>query len=91
MDDAVLGGFERLGDLTGDRQRLVQRNRATGKTLRQVVTFDQFHHERRSAAAFFEAVDVRDVGMIQGSEHFRLALKPREPSRGRPRARAAES
>ena len=29
--------------------------------------------------AFFEAVDRGDVRMIEGSEHFRLALKTREP------------
>ena len=30
-------------------------------------------------AAFFKAVDRGDVRMIQGGEHFRFALKTREP------------
>ena len=30
-------------------------------------------------AAFLEAVDRGDVRMIQGREHFRFALKTREP------------
>ena len=47
VDDALLvRRFERLGDLLRDRQRLVERNRATRDALRQIVALDEFHHER---------------------------------------------
>ena len=46
---------------------------------RQVLAFNEFHHERSDACAFFEAIDARDVWMVQGREHFRFTLKPREP------------
>ena len=45
----------------------------------QVLALDQFHHERVHAAAIFEAVDLRDVGMVQRGERLRLALEPGEP------------
>jgi hypothetical protein len=52
MDDALLmRGFERLRDLLRDRQRLVEWNRATRDALRQILAFDEFHHQR----AIFEA------------------------------------
>ena len=79
MMPLLVRGFEGLGDLTGDRKRLIQRNRTTGDALREVVTLDQFHHEGGHAPALFQAVDVRDVGMIQGREHFRFALKASKP------------
>ena len=77
-DPLFVRGFERLGDLRGDRQRFIDRNRAACDTLRQIVAFDQFHHERGDAPALFEAVDRRDVWVIERSEDFRFALKARE-------------
>ena len=80
MDDAALvRGFEGLGDLLRDRQRLVERDRPARDALRQIVAFDEFHHERRDARALFEPVDRGDVRMIQRGEHFGFALKTCEP------------
>ena len=46
MDDALLvRGFERVRDLLRDRQRLVERDRAPRDPLREIVAFDQLHHE----------------------------------------------
>ena len=51
MDDPLfVRGFERLGDLLRDRQRLVERDRPARDPLREIVAFDQFHHERGDAA-----------------------------------------
>ena len=76
MDDALLmRGFESLGDLLRDWQRLVDWDRALCKALRQVVTFDQFHHEGVQAGRLLEAVNRGDVGMIQRRERLRLALE----------------
>src|SRR5262249_18849352 len=40
----------------------------------QRLAFDQFHHDAMRAAGF-EAVDVRDVRVVQGCQHFCFALK----------------
>ena len=45
----------------------------------EIVALDQFHHERAHAAGFFEAVDVRDVRMVQRRERLRFAREPRQP------------
>ena len=79
MDDALLvRRFERLGDLSGDRQRLVDRDRAVGDPLGQIVALDQFHHEGVVARGFLDRIDGGDVGMIQRRERLRLALEPRQ-------------
>jgi hypothetical protein len=50
MNDArLVRGLQRVGDLLRDGQRLVEWNRTTRDALRQVVAFDQFHHERHDA------------------------------------------
>jgi hypothetical protein len=66
-------------DLLRDGQGFVARHGSAREAQRQIVTFDEFHHEGSHALAFFEAVGRGDVWMIQGSEHFRFALKTREP------------
>ena len=51
VDDPLLvRTFERLGDLLRDQQRFVERNCATRNALRQIVTLDKFHHQRRHGA-----------------------------------------
>ena len=46
MRDALLvRGFERVGDLPGDRQRFLQRDRALLDASRKRLALDQFHHE----------------------------------------------
>jgi hypothetical protein len=57
VDDPLLvRGFERLGNLLRYGQRLIERHSGlprrsargakAGKTLRQVLALDQFHHQR---------------------------------------------
>ena len=77
-DPLLVRGFEGLGDLPRHRQGLVERHRAAGDALRQIVTVDELDHQGGDAAALFETVDAGDVRMIQRREHFRLALKTRE-------------
>ena len=45
----------------------------------EVGALDQFHHERVDAVRSLQAVDVRDVRMIERGEDFRFALEAREP------------
>ena len=76
MDDpALVGGVECVGDLASDGDCFVDRNRAACDPLREILTFDQFHDERTNAAAFFEAVDVRDVWMIEGRQRLCFAVE----------------
>ena len=82
MDDPLLvRGFEGLGNLLRDGERLIHRDSALGNAVGQRRSLDQFHHERDGARALFEAVNLRDVRMVQGGEDFSLALKPRESVR----------
>ena len=77
MNDALLvRRFERLGDLPGDLQPLVDRDWPSRNPLRQVLAFDEFHHQRTGTVGFFETVDVRNVGMIQCREGLRFAREP---------------
>ena len=49
MDDALLvRGFERVGDLPRDRERLVCRHRLAGNALGERLALDQLHHEGAS-------------------------------------------
>ncbi len=80
VDDPLLvSGFEGLGDLLRDRQCLVDWNRALCDSVGERRPLDQFHDERRHAVALLEAVDVRDVRMVQRREDFGFALEPRQP------------
>ena len=66
MDDAeVVSRFECFGNLYRNRQRFIDRDGTARETLRQVLAFDKFEHERGDAVSFFDPVDVRDVRMIE--------------------------
>ena len=78
-DPLLVRRFERLGNLLGNRKCFVDRNRATGNPLREILALDQFHHKGGGTPALFEAVDRRDVRMIQRREDFGFALKTCEP------------
>ena len=47
--------------------------------LRQVLPVDKFHHQRGLTLRSLDAVDVRDVRMIEGREQCGLTLEPRKP------------
>ena len=64
---------------------------AARDALRQVVALDQFHHRAGATplASLFEAVDGRDVRMVQRGEDFRFALETARAGRDRQRTRPA--
>ena len=80
-DPALVRGAQRLGDLPGDRERLLDRQRTVRDSRGQGLALDQLEHERVRALALFEAVDGRDVRMIQGRQELRFALEPGEVRR----------
>jgi hypothetical protein len=83
MDDAgFVRGLERIGDLARDRQRFGERDGTALNAVREVLAPDQLHDERHvtagAARRVLEAVDLGDVGMIQGGQRPRLALEAGE-------------
>ena len=72
-------GLDRFGNLPGDRQRLIERNRALRNAIRERRAFDELHHQSGHGVGAFEAVNVRDVRMIQRGENFGFALEAGEP------------
>ena len=74
MDDPFLvRGLERLGDLTGDGERLGDRQRSSTQAIGQRRSLDQFEDQRRDAVRFFETVDRADVRVIERGEEPRFA------------------
>ena len=80
MDDPLLvGGFERLADLTRDRQRFIQRE-SRPRAIRS-ASVSPSTSSRTSAwvsLAVLEPVDRADVRMVQRGQHLRLALETGE-------------
>ena len=82
MDDPLLvRRFERLGDLSRDRQRLVAWNRTLPDAIGERGPFHQFEDERLHVFRILERVNGRDVRMIERREHLRFAREPRETVR----------
>ena len=80
MDDALfVRRLQRLGYLFRDQQRLIERDRSAGGSLRQVLALDELHDEGAHAARFLEAVNVRDVRMVQRRERLGFPCEPGEP------------
>ena len=80
-DAALVRGFQRLGNLSRDRQGFIDRDRALCDAIRERHPLDQLHHQRLHAVRLLEAVDGGDVRMIERGEHLGLPLKSPEPLR----------
>ena len=66
VDDALLvGGFQRLRDLLGDGERLVNGNSTLGDAVGEGRPLDQFQDECLRLVGLFQALDGRDVRMVQ--------------------------
>ena len=70
-------GFERVGDLPGDRHRLVSRQRAVGQPIGERHTIDELENEEPGGGVFLDAVDAGDMRMIQRREQLRLTREAR--------------
>lgn len=64
-----------------NRERFIERDRALRDALREIVALHEFHHERGHVARALEAVDRRDVRMVERREDFGFALESREAIR----------
>ena len=82
MDDALLvRRFERVGDLSGDGQRLGQRDGAARDVRGEILAFDEFHHQGREVGRLLEAVDRGNVRVVQRGQDFSFRLEPCEAIR----------
>ena len=56
MDDALfVRGLQRIGQLAGNRERLVERHRAARQTLRQILPVNELHDQRLRRAGLIRA------------------------------------
>jgi len=80
VNDALLvRRLERLGDLFRDGERLVNRDGAMREAVGQRQALDELHDQRGDAIRLLEAIDRRDVRMVQGGEDFGFPLKTSQP------------
>ncbi len=79
MDDAlVVGLFERLGDLQGERKAFGNGKSSGFEALGERRTGDELHDQGVRGAAGLEAVDLSDVRVVQLREQLRFALESGE-------------
>ena len=55
------------------------RNRTAGDSFGERWAVDELHHESSRAADVFDAVNRRDVRVVQRCQHVRFALESRQP------------
>ena len=80
MDDPLfMRRLQGLGDLPGDRERFIERNRSARDPRVQAFPFHELHDENVPPVHRLERVDRRDAGMVQCREGLRLPLEPRDP------------
>src|SRR5262245_46308533 len=77
-DPLLVRGLQSFGNLLRDGQRLIEWQWPLCDPIRQRRSFDQFQDERMRAATVLEAVDGRDVRMIQRGEYLSLAPEANE-------------
>ena len=76
MDDpAPVGGVERVGDLDGDVERLVERHRAPLEPSLERLSLEALHHEEVDLPLAPHVVDGADVRVAEAGEGPRLAAE----------------
>jgi hypothetical protein len=75
--------FEGVADLAGNLQRLGGRKTRSGRpqtaqTLLERLAVHELHRDRDAAGVFLEPMHGRNVGMVEGGEHFGFAAKTRD-------------
>ena len=82
MDDALrVRGFERIGNLPGDGQCVLERNRTTLDAIGERRSFDHLEHERRRMIGGLEPVDGRDVGVVECRQEIGFPREARQALR----------
>ena len=79
MDDAfAVGGVERVGDLNGEIEQIVEFHGAAGDGVLQGLAVEKFHGDEGFAVGFADIVNRADVGMVQGGCGLSFSLEARE-------------
>jgi len=78
MDHALaVRGCERVGNLGGDGQRLLERQRPLPEALGERLAREALHYKIRRAVGLAHVEERADVGMAQARDRLRLALEAR--------------
>ena len=70
--------FQGSSDLFGDRQGRIQGNRPLRDPVGEGGAIHELQDERPRPLGLFDAVDLRDVGVVQRGEDLCLPLEPGE-------------
>ena len=82
MDDAGgVRGVERIGDLHGEVEQRVDRQRRAVDAVAQRLAVEQLHDEERQIAVPADVVERADVRVVQRRGRPGLALEPLERRR----------
>lgn len=77
MDDPlIMGGLEGLSDLPQDGKRFLEAEPSAGDPLGKGLAGHQLHDEKPESLGLLDAMEGRDVGMIQGREEVSFPLEP---------------
>jgi len=78
MDDVLfVRGLECVSDLARDGHRVINRDRFMRDPIRKREPVHELQHERANTVGLFDTVNMRDVGMVEGSKSLGFALEPR--------------
>ena len=79
MDDAfVVRGFERVSNLMGDAQDVIDRHRPALQALGERLPLDEFHDQEVLLRDHFHAEERGDVRVVECGERFGFALEARD-------------
>ena len=78
-DAGLVRGLETLRDLTAHVDGFVDGQRTAREPRGEVLTGDELHREEARVVHLIDAVDARDVRMVQRRERLRLALEATQP------------
>jgi hypothetical protein len=78
-DSCVVRRFQRLGQLAGDWQHFVERKRTAFDTVGQVLSGDELHGDRVHWTGVLDAVNGRDVRVVERGQRLGFAREPRQP------------
>jgi hypothetical protein len=80
MNDALLvRGLECLGNLLRNRERFVDGDRTARDPVCERRALDELHDQGATATSFFEAVDLRDLRVVQRRQCLGFALEAGDP------------
>ena len=65
----------------GRYRAFLGRNRTALEPVRERISFDELQNKKARIVGLLQVIDRGNVGMVEGREHFRFALKAADPIR----------